>query len=129
MKYITTDYLYNLDETNYIKQYYTKDNIEIYLLSQMHNNQAPIKLAVSRELLYRQFGIGCREIEYDIFEIDFHIDYEIQQGQIFVRNENKIQNCISGFAHSVHSLLTSFGNNCFIQNRNNVNRINKHHTS
>lgn len=123
MKYITTDYLYNWDETNCIKQYCTENGIEVYLLYPVHNNQEPIKLAVSREALYRRFEIQAQEIEYDIFEIDFHIDCEIQQEQIIVRNENEVRNYISDFAHSVHSLLASFGSNCFMQNRNDINRI------
>lgn len=123
MKYIITDYLYNWDETNCIKLYCTENGIEVYLLYPVHNNQEPIKLAVSREALYRRFEIQGQEIEYDIFEIDFHIDCEIQQEQIIVRNENEVRNYISDFAHSVHSLLASFGSNCFMQNMEDRNRI------
>ena len=89
----------------------------------MRDNQEPIKLAVSRELLYGNFRIWYQQIEYDVFEVDSDIVYEIQQGQIIVRNENEIQNRISDFAHSVHSLLTSFGSNCFMQNMEDKNRI------
>lgn len=123
MKYITTDYLYNLDETNCIKQYFTRDGIEMYLLCPMHNNQEAIKLAVSRAALYRRFGIRNQETEYDVFEVDSDIVCEIQQEQIIVRNENEVQNRISDFAHSIHSLLASFGSNCFMQNMEDRNRI------
>lgn len=86
------------------------------MLCPRHNNQELIKLAVSRDSLYRKFKVNFNESEFDIFEIDFCIDYEIQENELIVMNENEIQNYISDFVHSIHSLLTSFGNYCFMQN-------------
>ena len=125
MKYIGTDYLYNLEELYHTHQHICENGTELYLLFPI-NNEETTKIAVSRELLYRRFGVHHIETEYDVFEIVFQINYHIEGENVIIENELNVLNQLSQFAHSIHTLLSSFGCNIYIgnaENRTNIMRV------
>ena len=81
------------------------------------------KLAISREQLYRRYRIHYDEIEFDVFEVDFTINYQIDGENVIVDDEMRVRNSLFNFAHSTHSLLASFGGSIIGENANNRNRI------
>jgi hypothetical protein len=125
MRYLGTDFLYNLDEANTIKEYHTDNGFQIYLLFPMGENERNenCKLAISREQLYRRYRIHYDEIEFDVFEVDFTINYQIDGENVIVDDEMRVRNSLFNFAHSTHSLLASFGGSIIGENANNRNRI------
>ena len=125
MRYLGTDYLYNLDELYYTRQHICENGTELYLLFPINKEETP-RIAVSRELLYRRFMVPHIETEYDVFEIVFPINFHIDGGNIIIENEFNILNQLSQFAHSVHTLLCDFGSNIYIgnaENRTNIIRL------
>ena len=125
MRYLGTDFLYNLDEINAIKEYHTDNGFQIYLLFPFRENDRNenCKLAISREQLYRRYRMHYNEIEFDVFEVDFTINYQIDGENVMVDNEMMVRNRLFNFAHSVHSLLLSFGSCIIGENADNRNRI------
>lgn len=125
MRYLGTDFLYNLDETNTIKEYHTDNGFQIYLLFPMGENErnGNCNLAISREQLYRRYRIHYDEIEFDIFEVDFTINYQIDGENVIVNDEITVRNRLFHFANSIHSLLASFGGSIIGENTDNRYRI------
>ena len=125
MRYLGTDYLYNLDEANAIKEYHSDNGFQVYLLFPFRENETneSCKLAISREQLYRRYRIHYDEIEFDVFDVDFTINYQIDGEDVIVDDEMRVRNRLFNFAHSIHSLLTSFGGSIIGENENNRNRI------
>lgn len=125
MRYLGTDYLYNLEELYHTYQHICENGTELYLLFPI-NNEETIRIAVSRELLYRRFGVHHIETEYDVFEMVSPINYHIEGENVIIENELYVFNQLSRFAHSVHTLLSSFGSNIYIgnaENRTNIIRL------
>lgn len=120
MKYIGTYYLYELDETNDICQYFTTDKTEFYLILPKNNNESR-KIAISRQKLYLHFGIIVKEIDYDVFEINNSIKYYNDKGNIIFDEET--YRYLTDFVGDIHLLLKSFGRNILMQNIDYKNRI------
>ncbi len=120
MEYKGTYYLYELDETNGICQYFTNNKTEFYVVPS-ENDNGNYKLAVSRQLLYAQFGIFPKENDYDVFNIDVPMKFQNDNG------DNKIDSAtydfLSNFIHNFHLLLKSFGQSIVMQNIDDKNRI------
>lgn len=115
MKYIGTDFLYNLEEIYYPYQIFCDNGTELYILFDSKNKERT-SVAVSRALLYKRFGVCHKETEYDVFEIDFPIVYTINGENIAIENESNVINRLSSFAHSSHRLLSSWGCNILVGN-------------
>ena len=115
MEYKGTYYLYELDEINDLYQYFTDDETEFYVVSS-ENDNGNYKLAVSRQLLYAQFGITPKEIDYDVFDIDVPMKFQNDNG------DNKIDSVtydyLTNFINNFHLLLKSFGQNIVMQSIN-----------
>ena len=125
MRYLGTDYLYNLEELYHTHQHICENGTELYLLFPINNGETT-RIAVSRELLFRRFGVRHIETEYDVFEIVSPINYHIEGENVIIENELNVLNQLSQFAHSVHTLLSSFGSNVYIgnaENRTNIMRL------
>lgn len=125
MRYLGTDYLYNLEELYHTRQHICENGTELYLLFPINNEEAT-RIAVSRELLYRRLGVHHIETDYDVFEIVYPINYHIEEENVIIDNELNVLNQLSQFAHSVHTLLSSFGSNVYIgntENRTNIIRL------
>lgn len=79
MQYLKTDYFYNLDLAyRTIDSYYTNESKIEYklLISKCDNNN--VYVAISRRKAYDTLGVLINEDEFDIFEIDFKLDIQIE---------------------------------------------------
>lgn len=112
MRYLTTDYLYNLDVINYTKTFFTDEGMKICILFPKNTMRSPM-LAISRAYTYNKLGITLSIDEFDVFEIDYPIVYSIIEEEIVLDDEETVKVQLTMFAKLVSNLLLSFGLNCF----------------
>ncbi|MCM1139353.1 MAG: hypothetical protein NC453_12355 [Muribaculum sp.] len=56
MKYLCTDYIYDIVENKYTYSFFTPEGVEVYIL--VSKSASPtIQHAISRELAYRKLGV------------------------------------------------------------------------
>lgn len=111
MKYLYTNYLYEISSNHYTYAIFTSDRVEVYLLIPK-KDEACIKYAVSRELVYGKLGVFPNEIEYDIFEYEDSINYQIINEHVFLSNETEVLNTLTSYARLWSNILYSFGFSC-----------------
>ena len=108
MKYKGIHYLYELDETNDIYQFFTDDETEFYIILPQKEGENS-KLAISRQRLNLEFGVMAKENDYDVFEIDTPIRYHYDNG--VVKMDETTYYYLTDFINNIHLLLKSFGRN------------------
>ena len=110
MKYIGTDYLYNLDVGKIAISFFTDAHIECVLLcSEKHNS---VEVAISREFLYRKLNIPFTEKEYDVFDISSCIDYIFEDNDIRIKDDKFVINLVSEIADTVYRFEISLIGMC-----------------
>lgn len=113
MQYLKTDYFYNLDLAyRTIDSYYTNESKIEYklLISKCDNNN--VYVAISRRKAYDTLGVLINEDEFDIFEIDFKLDIQIEGEYIRILEDSTLET-IEQFVLKWHNMLISFGMNCY----------------
>ena len=120
MKYIGTDYLYNLDVGKIAISFFTDAHIECVLLcSEKHNS---VEVAISREFLYRKLNIPFTEKEYDVFDISSCIDYIFEDNDIRIKDDKFVINLVSEIADTVYRFEISLIEMCslYLQEEKNL---------
>lgn len=130
MKYLYTNYLYELSYNHYTWAIFTPDKVEAYLLIPQ-KDETCIKYAISRELVYRKLGVIPNEIEFDIFEYEDLINYQIINEHVYIINEAELFNTLTSYARLWSNILYDFGFRCLgdfnsiIQDSVNALKINQ----
>ena len=113
MHYLQTDYFYNLDLAYHTTDsYYTNESKIEYrlLISKCDNND--VYVAISRRKAYDTLGVLINEDEFDIFQIDFKLDIQIEEEDIRIVGDSNLET-IEQFVLKWHNMLISFGMNCY----------------